>query len=210
MTEQYFEHQPHSADHPQTFEFSFKHKTYTFQTNAGVFSKSQIDYGSQVLLESFLSNYQVENQEKILELGSGYGPISIILNQELPQTKITAVEINRRAYELAKQNAELNQASSIQWLLTDAINLQLMDRYQWVLTNPPIRAGKHVIQRFVAVAYEHLLENGRLVLVIQKKQGAPSMKKYMEEVFGNVERLKQDKGYWILSSQKLASTDENR
>lgn len=208
MTEQYFEHQPHSAEDPHTFQFNFHQKNYTFKTNAGVFSKHQIDYGSQVLIETVLDNFEIKDHDKILELGSGYGPISIILSQECPQAQISGVEINRRAYELAKENAALNHNADIQWLLTDAINLQLMERYHWVVTNPPIRAGKHVIQRFVAVAYEHLMNKGHLVLVIQKKQGAPSMKKYMDEVFGNVERVKQDKGYWILVSQKLEESSE--
>ena len=71
-----------------------------------------------------------------------------------------------------------------------------------IVSNPPIRAGKKVVFDILEKAYDHLNNQGELVIVIQKKQGAPSAKKKMEEVFGNCEIVKRDKGYFILKSIK--------
>ena len=74
-----------------------------------------------------------------------------------------------------------------------------MRRTILIISNPPIRAGKEVVHRILEEAYDHLIDGGQLVIVIQKKQGAPKCaKEKMQEVFGNVERIVLDKGYWIL------------
>ena len=74
--------------------------------------------------------------------------------------------------------------------------------YDVIISNPPIRAGKKVVFEILEKAYDHLNVNGELWIVIQKKQGAPSAKKKMEEVFGNCEVVTKDKGYYILKSMK--------
>lgn len=72
-----------------------------------------------------------------------------------------------------------------------------------MISNPPIRAGKKVVHQVIEEAYDHLNLSGTLTIVIQKKQGAPSAKAKMEEVFGNAEVVKKDKGYYILRSEKV-------
>lgn len=74
--------------------------------------------------------------------------------------------------------------------------------YDFVLTNPPIRAGKEVVHRILEDAYVKLKLGGELFVVIQKKQGMPSAKKKMQDTFGNVEVLEKSKGYYILRSVK--------
>ena len=74
-----------------------------------------------------------------------------------------------------------------------------------IVSNPPIRAGKKVVFEILEKAFDFLNENGELIVVIQKKQGAPSAQKKMNEVFGNCEIIKRDKGYFILKS--IRNTD---
>ena len=200
--EQYFTSKPKSSHQIQTIEFKYKGQNFQFKTDSGVFSKNKFDYGSQVLLDSILSTWLPGTNDQVLELGSGYGPLLIILAKQFPLIQFTGLEINSRAFDLAKENSLLNHCSNICWRLSDVSQAELAQAYDLVLTNPPIRAGKAVIQSFVRAAFSSLNKDGKLYLVIQKKQGAPSMKTYMEQVFGNVERLQQDKGYWILMSYK--------
>jgi 16S rRNA (guanine1207-N2)-methyltransferase len=75
-------------------------------------------------------------------------------------------------------------------------------KFSSVVTNPPIRAGKEVINKIYDGAYLHLVSKGELWVVIQKKQGAPSTKDYLTNLFGNCEIVKRDKGYYILKSIK--------
>ena len=76
------------------------------------------------------------------------------------------------------------------------------DTYDLVISNPPIRAGKKVVSAIISGSYDHLNKGGRLVIVIQKKQGAPSAKKLMEDIFGNATVINREKGYYILQSYK--------
>jgi len=70
------------------------------------------------------------------------------------------------------------------------------------MTNPPIRAGKSVVFSFYEGAYEHLKKGGKLYVVIQKKQGAPSTKAKLESLFGNCETANRKSGYFIFKSIK--------
>lgn len=200
MGEQYFTAKPQSIRIEKRIEVHVGGKKYAFDTDNGVFSKHRMDYGSKVLVESFKEH--VEQVGTLLELGSGYGPVAIALGAMYPDAQVTGVEINERALELAHHNATLNRVDNAQWVLSDATTWQSDQGFEYVVTNPPIRAGKAVIQAFVENAHRLLVASGELWVVIQKKQGAPSMETFMETLFGNAEIITRDKGYWILRSVK--------
>jgi 16S rRNA (guanine1207-N2)-methyltransferase len=70
-----------------------------------------------------------------------------------------------------------------------------------VITNPPIRAGKQVIYRMFAEAFDHLKEGGSLFLVIRKQQGAESCLKYLQTIYGETEKLDRSAGFWVLRAK---------
>lgn len=200
MADHYYSQAPSSRHDYQHFDTCLGGHSLKFKTDAGVFSKGRVDYGSRFLLETFID--RVSHAQTILELGAGYGPISLALAAAYPQAQVIGVEINQRALALAQANQDLNKIANVEWLLQDAGQLDLERNFDHIVTNPPIRAGKQVIQSFVDRAYDLLQPGGSLWLVIQKKQGAPSMLKYMDQVFDNADKLVQDKGYWIIHSMK--------
>ncbi|WP_124057725.1 class I SAM-dependent methyltransferase [Vaginisenegalia massiliensis] len=202
MTDHYYSHQPESDHQERTIQFSIQDQSLQFVTDRGVFSKDRVDYGSNVLLKAFLDHENTQVGQSLLELGSGYGPILISLAKLAPQLHYVGVEVNQRSLDLAIRNQALNKVSNIDWHLADATQIDLNQFFDYAITNPPIRAGKKTIQAFVNQAYRHIKVGGRLFVVIQKKQGAESMKKYMDQVFGQAERISLDKGYWVLMSQK--------
>ena len=116
------------------------------------------------------------------------------------EVEATLVDINQRALDLARQNAERNQVLAT--IFQSNLYQNVEGRFHHIISNPPIRAGKQVVHEVITGSYTHLLDGGDLTIVIQKKQGAPSAKAKMEEVFGNCEILKKDKGYYILRSRK--------
>lgn len=168
---------------------------FHFYTDAGVFSKKMIDYGSQALLS--VLNFSAG--QSLLDLGCGYGPLGISL-AKVQNLKVTMVDINQRALELAQKNAKRNgvEVDTYQSNIYD----QVKGQFDQIISNPPIRAGKQVVHDILEGAYDHLKPGGSLTTVIQKKQGAPSAKAKMAQVFGNVEVVKKDKGYYILRSIK--------
>lgn len=198
MAEHYYTNQPTTSHEFHEFTYQLKGHLLHFVTDSGVFSKNTIDYGSQVLIETF-------NPEKLptgtlLDVGCGYGPIGLSLAHFVPQVEM--VDINERAVDLAKGNAARNHLKNATIHSSNLYEEVLEKQYAGILSNPPVRAGKKVVTEILTGAYPLLKTGGLLTIVLQKKQGAPSAEKKMQEVFGNVEILKRDKGYYILQSVK--------
>lgn len=196
MTKMYYAENPDSAHDIHELKVTLLRQSFTFLTDSGVFSKKMVDYGSQVLLNTL----DFEKGKTLLDLGCGYGPLGISL-AKVQDVKPTMVDINNRAIDLAKQNAQKNgvEADIFQSNIYEKVN----GTFDYIISNPPIRAGKQVVHTIISESINYLKVGGNLTIVIQKKQGAPSSKAKMEEVFGNVEILKRDKGYYILRSEKI-------
>ena len=193
MTKMYYAENPDAAHDIHRLQVSLLGQEMTFFTDAGVFSKKMIDYGSRVLLECL----QFAKGSRVLDVGCGYGPLALSLAKS-QGVHATLVDVNLRALDLAKKNA-LENGLEVD-IFQSNIYEQVEGKFDHIISNPPIRAGKDVVHAVLAGAYEHLQDGGDLTIVIQKKQGAPSAKKKMEEVFGNCQVLKKDKGYYILRS----------
>lgn len=195
MTKMYYAENPDSAHDIHELKVTLLGQSFTFLTDSGVFSKKMVDYGSQVLLNTL----DFEKGKTLLDLGCGYGPLGISL-AKVQGVKPTMVDINNRAIDLAKQNGQKNgvEADIFQSNIYEKVN----GTFDYIISNPPIRAGKQVVHTIISESINYLKVDGNLTIVIQKKQGAPSAKAKMEEVFGNVGILKRDKGYYILRSEK--------
>lgn len=201
MPDYYYSKQPTSDHRLQEFTTQMAGHNLSFVTDAGVFSKDRVDFGSRLLVETMIDGLQGE-PDAILELGSGYGPIALSLAKHFPTTSVVGIELNQRAVDLARQNAKINQVYNVSFEAADVLTWQGQGDFAHVVTNPPIRAGKAVIQAFVDQAYQVLRPGGQLWLVIQKKQGAPSMDTYLRNHLNQVDRLARSKGYWILRAIK--------
>lgn len=195
MTNMYYEKNP-KADHDiHELRVRLLDTPMTFLTDAGVFSKRMVDYGSQVLLNTL----DLEPDKTLLDVGCGYGPLGLTLGKVFG-VQATLTDINSRALDLARANAEKNQVNAR--IFQSNVYDDVEGNFDYIVSNPPIRAGKSVVHEIIKGAFRHLEDQGSLTIVIQKKQGAPSAKAKMEEVFGNCQILKKDKGYYILESVK--------
>ena len=191
----YYAENPDAAHDIHELRVDLLGQKMTFLTDAGVFSKKMVDFGSQLLLKCL----EVNQGETVLDVGCGYGPLGLSLAKAYG-VQATMVDINNRALDLARQNAERNKVEAT--IFQSNIYEQVEGTFDHVISNPPIRAGKQVVHEIIEKSQDFLETGGDLTIVIQKKQGAPSAKSKMEEVFGNCEILKKDKGYYILRSVK--------
>ena len=195
--EHYYSNKTNTKSEPKEFKFNFLNNEFKFMTDNAVFSKEYIDYGSFVMLNNFKPN---DINLPILDMGSGYGPIGIVVSK-IYEREVYMAEINERAYNLSLENIKKNNVN------VKAFNSNLYEKiddiiFSSIITNPPIRAGKKTVFDIYDGAYNHLALNGELWVVIQKKQGAPSSKAHIEELFGNCEIVKKDRGYYILKAIK--------
>ena len=193
MSKMYYAENPDAAHDIHELRVDLLGEKMTFLTDAGVFSKKMIDFGSQLLLKCL----EVNQGETVLDVGCGYGPLGLSLAKAYG-VQATMVDINNRALDLARQNAERNKVEAT--VFQSNIYEQVEGHFDHVISNPPIRAGKQVVHEIIEKSKDFLETGGHLTIVIQKKQGAPSAKSKMEEVFGNCEIVKKDKGYYILRS----------
>ncbi|WP_042145375.1 class I SAM-dependent methyltransferase [Paucisalibacillus sp. EB02] len=199
MSEHYFSEKPQSKSSPNQLNYRLRDKNYTFTSDVGVFSKKEIDFGTRLLIETFTPPKIPGN---VLDLGCGYGPIGITIADLLVDRIVFMADVNERALNLAKSNAERNNVTNVQFVKSDQFSGIKDQQFAAIITNPPIRAGKKVVHGMFEGSKEKLHKGGELWVVIQKKQGAPSAIQKMESLFGNCEIVERSKGYCILRSIK--------
>lgn len=197
MSNQYFENNPNLKSEEHELTYYFKNTTLKFISDAGVFSKGGIDFGSSLLLKSV----RINNAFKILDVGCGYGTIGVTIAKVNENVTVDMVDVNLRAIELAKKNALNNGVSNVS-IFESNMYENVVDKYDLIITNPPIRAGKKIVHGICLGGYVHLNDNGSLWCVIQKKQGAESLLKAMKEIYQNVEVITKDKLYYIIKATK--------
>lgn len=194
----YFINDKNLKNEYRSFDYDYKGKKIKFTSNTGVFSKDRLDFGTHVMLQTLP---ELSNKKTLLDVGCGVGCIGITLAKVYSNLKVTMIDVNERCIDLTKKNLEDNRVDA-EVILSDLY--ENVDKiFEVIVSNPPIRAGKKVVLGVVEEGYKHLNDNGEIYIVIQKKQGADSVKKRMEEVYGNVEIIAKEKGYYILRSIKL-------
>lgn len=207
MAHQYFEDNEALEHELQDVQLNLATANLTLTTDSGVFSRQRVDYGTLVLLKAVLPIIKARASQaiSILDVGCGYGPIGLSLAKLFPAATVTMVDVNERALDLARDNAVKNQvADQVTILKSDAYSaLAETQKFDFIVTNPPIRAGKKVVDDILLTSQKFLTEEGSFFAVLQKKQGAPSAKKNLATVYPNVEVIKRDKGYYILQAKSV-------
>ena len=170
-------------------------KLYTFKTDNNVFSKRGLDFGTRTLLECI----DIKNiTGDVLDFGCGYGPIGIYIKSNT-DAKVDMVDINQRALNLARSNASINKVD-VNIFESDIYN-NVTKKYDYIITNPPIRVGKKILYEILIGAKDYLKENGHLIFVINKDQGAKSTMKDMEKYY-KVKLINKNKGFFIIDCEK--------
>ena len=200
MAEHYYSKKPQTESKPMSWSYTLRGYKFNFVTDSGVFSKSEVDFGSRVLIDTFKAPAIAGD---VLDVGCGYGPIGLSIAKTEADRTVHMVDINERAVQLSQKNAESNGVQNVRIYESDGLTGVTESEFAAILTNPPIRAGKETIFSFYQDAYTKLRVGGELWVVIQKKQGAPSTFDKLEEIFSQVEVVDKVKGYWIIKSNKL-------
>lgn len=168
-----------------------------FFSDNGVFSKNKVDFASKLLVETFLDTTRDDRDFKMLDVGCGYGFLGIVISKIL-NVDIELVDVNKRALHLSERNIKLNEVKGRAYE-SNAYEC-VKNKYDYIITNPPIRAGKETVLNILKGAKNHLLDNGELWFVISKDQGAKSIKKKLEVLY-NIEIMEKNKGFYVFRAK---------
>lgn len=202
MAEHYYTQNPETEHDEKQVIFEVLDEQFKCTTDAGVFSRDGLDMGTRILLEAL-----PEVNGRVLDLGCGWGPVGTALGKRYPGAEIVMTDVNARAVELAKRNLAANGVKNAAAVQGDAYE-NVQGCFDYIVLNPPIRAGKAVIYAMFEEAKAHLTENGALYIVIRKQQGAESAQKYLEGLYASVQRISREKGYWVLRCGVNTDADE--
>lgn len=190
--EHYFTNNDNLKSDFRTIVYKYGDFVMEFTSDLGVFSKDKVDFGSRLLMETYFKNGR--RNVNVLDVGCGYGIMGISLSK-IMDTKSTLVDVNKRAVHLSKMNIKSNKVNAEAF--ESDIYSNVTEKYDVIITNPPIRAGKQTVMTFLLGAKEHLAENGELWIVIRKDQGAKSAMEKLKEIY-NIEVLEKSKGFFII------------
>lgn len=193
---QYFDNDKNIKSEKRLIKFNFNNKEFSIYSDNGVFSKDRFDYGTRVLLNSVDIDKLSGN---VLDLGCGLGVVGIILGTFNKGINIDMVDINERAIDLAKNNLVLNNVKAN--VFVSDIYSNIDNKYDFIITNPPIRAGKNVIRVFLLGSYDYLKDDGILYFVMRKDHGVKSMIKELSVKF-NTSIVNKDKGFYVVLCTK--------
>lgn len=195
---QYFDNNENLISKKREISVLLNDTKYTFISDNGVFSKGEVDYGSIALLKILLKQNFTGN---ILDIGCGYGTIGLILAKNFTECNFLLSDVNIRACALARENKKSFGVKNVEIIESDIFQ-NINKNFDYIVTNPPIRAGKKVIYSIFEQSYHHLNQNGSLFIVIRRSHGAESAQKFIHSVFGNCELLKKDKGFYVYCATK--------
>lgn len=182
-------------------DYENKGYVFTFLSDNGVFSKNKIDYASELLVNTIINN--TKNCDDILDVGCGYGFIGITLSRML-NSHVTMVDVNNRAIHLALENIKKNKING------EAFNSDIYEnitgKYNLIVSNPPIRAGKNTVLNILRNAKDYLKDNGVLWFVINKNQGAKSIIKELEDIY-KIHIKERSKGFYVIMAEILVKNN---
>lgn len=170
---------------------------FYFYTDNGVFSKGELDFGTELLLKNF--KYDNPINKTLLDIGCGCGPIGIYASHL--GFAVDMSDVNKRAIHLSKMSLK-EQNLNANVFESDAYK-NITNKYDYIVSNPPIRVGKEKLYEIVMNAKEHLKDGGSLWIVVRKQQGAESMLRDMKNAYKTVEVIAKKKGFFIIKASLI-------
>lgn len=168
--------------------------TFEFISYSSLFSGKEVDKGTRLLLENLI----VPKQGNVLDLGCGYGVIGIVVAKLNPLLKVYMVDVNPLAIKATKYNAKINGVQERTVILQGDLYEPVRGmKFSAIYSNPPLSAGKSIVEKIIMDAPVHLEDNGVFQVVLAK--GAEYYTRLINNLFPNVKTLKKQ-GYVIVTA----------
>jgi 16S rRNA (guanine1207-N2)-methyltransferase len=183
---------------PTMFQAVLNNIPLTFETSKELFSPKAIDLGTEFML----SKVEFTSEDKVLDLGCGYGVVGILAAKLIGPERVVMVDINTVAVKMAKENAAANQVGDVIILESDGLSKVVDFGFTLILTNPPYHVDFSVPKHFIEKGFNHLKIGGKLFMVTKRKDW---YKNKLISVFGGV-KIWEENGYYVFMAQKMQSS----
>ncbi len=193
---QYFTNDENLKSEYRNIIYKYKDLTLNFTSDLGVFSKDRVDFASKLLLETYFENGK--KNINVLDVGCGYGFIGITLSK-IMNSNVDMIDVNKRAVHLSNINIKNNNVNANAFISNIYENIN--KKYDCIITNPPIRAGKSVYMNIIENAAEYLTDDGELWFVMNKDHGAKSTIEKIKNVY-DVNVVSKSKGFFVILCKK--------
>ncbi len=200
----YFSPSPDTPSRPATVRLDLPDLSLALRTDRGVFSASRVDPGTKVLLGDAPAPPSAGD---LLDLGCGYGPIALTMATRAPGARVWAVDVNDRALDLTRANAEVAGLGNVVAARPDEVPGDV--RFAAIWSNPPVRIGKGALHDLLDRWLHRLAPDGRALLVVQKHLGADSLQRWLGERGWDAERVRSRLGYRILAVGRAGPAGPN-
>ena len=194
MSEHYFSADPSSPVRESQIDVTVWGRPMRLTTASGVYAHGRLDIGTAVL---FRQTDPPAEGDRFLDLGCGYGVIAGALALARPEARIWAVDVNERALDLTRRNADrLGVADRLTAALPEEVPES--ERFDGIWSNPPIRIGKPALHELLLRWLPRLAPDGTATLVVGKNLGADSLQRWLREQGYGCDRLGSAKGFRVL------------
>src|SRR3989338_4452606 len=179
------------------FEDNLRGHNFVFHSTWGLFSPTEIDEGSLMLI----NHVDIKPTDNTLEMGCGYGPIGLAIAKMSQQGKVHMLDKDFVAIDFAKKNAQINGIQNCEIYLSNAFSKVPNMEFDNVVSNLPAKVGNELLYLIMTDAKKHMKKGGKFYVVV-----IAGLKDYIKrnfrEVFGNYEKLKQGKTYMVAVAVK--------
>lgn len=170
---------------------------FVFHSTWGIFSPRNIDEGTLMLLKYL----DIKEDDNCLDLGCGYGPLGLTMAKLAPKGMTTLVDKDFKAVEYSNKNAEINNITNAEALLSNGFDQVRNRKFNVVVSNIPAKVGNEMLSLFLHDAHQQLNPGGKIYVVT-----ITGLRKYIkrnfEDVFGNYKKLKQGSNYTVAMATK--------
>ena len=144
--------------------------------------------------------------DKILDLGCGYGTVGIYAAKKIGAQKVMMTDKETLAVEVAEKNAVINGVEGIKIEVSDAYDNINDKDFTKILSNPPYHTDFSVAKKFIEKGFNRLVLNGRMYMVTKRKEW---YKNKLIAIFGGVKIWEID-GYYVFMAVKKSTSYANK
>lgn len=193
---QYFTNDENLKSEYRNIIYKYKDYVFNFTSDLGVFSKDRVDYASKLLVENY---FKIGRKNvSVLDVGCGYGFIGITISK-IMDSRVDMIDVNKRAVHLSNLNIKNMNVDAVSFISDIYSNID--KKYDVIISNPPIRAGKKVYMDIINNAVNYLNDGGEFYFVMNKDHGAKNVIEKIKDVY-DVNVLDKNKGFFVILCKK--------